>query len=137
MAHWRHGEGMGEGMGESKGENDMTVIYHNPRCSKSRAALALLQENDIALTIVRYLDDPPDAATLADIAQKLKCSMRDIIRSGEARYRELGLDVRELSDAELCEVVAANPQLLERPIVVCGDKAAVGRPPENVLAVIK
>lgn len=112
------------------------TIYHNPRCSKSRATLALLQARGVEPTVVRYLESPPDAALLQSITGKLGCSIRDIIRTGEDVYRELGLEDKTLSEAALNDIVAANPKLLQRPIVINGERAAIGRPPENVLAIL-
>lgn len=114
----------------------MTTIYHNPRCSKSRATLALLQARGIAPDIVRYLDTPPDAALLKSLTGKLGCSIRDLMRTGEAAYRELNLRDKTLSEDALIDIVAAHPQLLQRPIVVHGQRAAIGRPPENVLEIL-
>lgn len=114
----------------------MTTIYHNPRCSKSRATLALLQEHGVEPTVVRYLDAPPDAAALRAITGMLGCSIRDIIRTGEDAYRELNLADKTLTEAALIDIVAANPKLLQRPIVINGDRAAIGRPPQNVLAIL-
>ena len=114
----------------------MTTLYHNPRCSKSRATLALLRENGVEPDIVNYLNNPPDAAALRDITAMLGCSVRDIVRSGEAVYRELGLADNAPSEDALFDIIAANPRLLERPIVVHDGKAAVGRPPENVLSIL-
>lgn len=114
----------------------MTVIYHNPRCSKSRATLELLQQQAIEPDIVLYLNDMPDHQTLADITAKLDCSISDIIRTGESVYKELDLANQQLSESDLIDIVVKNPILLERPIVVNGDRAAVGRPPENVLSIL-
>lgn len=114
----------------------MTVIYHNPRCSKSRATLALLREHGVEPTVVRYLDTPPDADQLRAITVMLGCAIRDIIRSGEDAYRELNLDDNTLSDDALIDSIAAHPKLLQRPIVIHGKRAAIGRPPENVLAIL-
>jgi len=114
----------------------MTVIYHNPRCSKSRATLALLRENGVEPDIVKYLDAPPDAAQLKAITGKLNCSIRDILRSGESIYRELGIQDSAPAEDALIDIVAAHPQLLQRPIVIHGKRAAIGRPPENVLAIL-
>ena len=113
-----------------------TIIYHNPRCSKSRAVLKLLQEHHVEATVIRYLDTPPDANRLREIVAMLGCSVRDIIRRGETIYRELGVADKSLSEDALLDIVVANPKLLERPIVVRGDRAVVGRPPENVLALL-
>ncbi len=114
----------------------MTTIYHNPRCSKSRATLALLHEQGIQPEIVLYLEQPPDADTLTSITMQLGCSIHDIIRRGEDIYAELGLADTALSEAALIDTVVRHPKLLERPIVVKNGKAAVGRPPQNVLSIL-
>ena len=111
-------------------------IFHNPRCSKSRATLALLQEQGLEPEIRLYLEDPPDAAELKSILKKLGRSPRELIRKGEAEYRELGLSDESLSDEKLIAAMAANPRLIERPIVLAHGKAAVGRPPESVLDIL-
>ena len=108
------------------------VIYHNPRCTKSRQTLALLQERGIEPEIVRYLDEPPGAATLQSIAAKLGASPREMMRVKEAAYKELGLKAVD-DDAALFRAMADNPILIERSIVVNGDRAAIGRPPEAVV----
>ena len=112
------------------------TIYHNPRCSKSRQTLALLEENGVGPEIVEYLKTPPSAAELKRVLKKLGLSPRDIVRKGEAVYTELGLKDKDVSDDELIALMAANPILIERPIVVSGDKAALGRPPDAVLKII-
>jgi arsenate reductase len=115
----------------------MTVtIYHNPRCSKSRATLALLEARGLKPEIVEYLKTPPSAAELKAILRKLGLGPRDLLRAGEPLYAELGLKARKLDDEALVALMAANPVLIERPIVVAGGKAAIGRPPENVLAIL-
>ena len=114
----------------------MTTIYHNPRCSKSRATLELLREQGIDPEIVLYLEDTPDAQTVKEITELLGCSIESIMRKGETLYRELDIAQKTLSESELIDVVVANPILLERPIVVNGNRAAVGRPPENVLSIL-
>ena len=115
----------------------MTVtIYHNPRCSKSRQTLALLQERGVTPTVVEYLKTPPDAATLGDILAKLGYPPRQLMRVKEAVYRELGLGDESRSDADLIQAMVDNPILIERPIVLAGDRAALGRPPEAVLAIL-
>jgi len=114
----------------------MTVIYHNPRCSKSRATLALLRERGVEPDIVRYLESPPSADRLRAIAGMLDCAMRDLIRTSEDAYRELNLNDNTLSDAALADLIAAHPKLLQRPIVIHGERAAIGRPPQNVLAIL-
>src|SRR3546814_4420176 len=111
------------------------TIYHNPRCSKSRETLALLQDRGIAPTIVEYLNDTPDAKTLDALLKKLKIEPRELMRRKEAPYRELGLDDPGLSRAALIAAMVEHPTLIERPIVVSGAKAALGRPPETVLEI--
>ncbi len=115
----------------------MTVtIYHNPRCSKSRATLALLEARGIKPKIVDYLKTPPSAAELNAILRKLGLKPRDILRTSETVYGELELKTRRLDDDALIAVMVKNPILIERPIVVAGNRAVVGRPPENVLAIL-
>jgi len=116
----------------------MTItIYHNARCGKSRDTLALLKEKGIDPAVVAYLDTPPDAATLHALLQKLAfADARALMRKGEAEYKALNLADQSLSQDALIDVMVANPKLIERPIVVNGDKAALGRPPENVLAIL-
>jgi arsenate reductase len=112
------------------------TIYHNPRCSKSRQTLALLEEHGVKPKVVEYLNRPPSADELKRILKKLGLEPRDLLRTGEARYAELGLEDRALDDDALIKLMVANPLLIERPIVVSGDKAAIGRPPENELAIL-
>ena len=112
------------------------TIFHNPRCSKSRATLALLHEKGLEPEIRLYLEDPPDAGELASILQKLGRTPRELIRKGEAEYRELGLGDPDLSDQQLIGAMAKKPRLIERPIVLANGKAAVGRPPESVLEIL-
>ena len=115
----------------------MTVtIYHNPRCSKSRATLHLLEERGLKPNIVDYLKSPPSATDLKAILQKLGLKPRDLLRKGEPRYAELDLKGRQLDDEALIALLVANPILIERPIVVVGGKAAIGRPPEAVLEIL-
>ena len=112
------------------------TIYHNPRCSKSRATLKLLEERGIVPAIVEYLKTPPDAATLDKLLTELGLEPRDLIRRKEAPYRENGLDDEGLTREALIAAMVANPILIERPIVVAGGKAALGRPPEAVLDIL-
>ena len=112
------------------------TIYHNPRCSKSRAALQLLRERGIEPEIVDYLQSPPDEDTLADLLARLRMSPRELMRTQEKPYRELGLDAADASDETLIAAMVRHPILIERPIVVAGRKAVVGRPPERVLEVL-
>jgi arsenate reductase len=113
------------------------VIYHNPRCGKSRQTLDLLRQHGIEPTIVEYLKTPPDAQALTDILGLLSMEPRELMRKNEAVYRDLGLDDPDLSRAALIEAMTANPILIERPIVLANGKAALGRPPENVLSILK
>ncbi|MBR9972505.1 arsenate reductase (glutaredoxin) [Magnetospirillum sulfuroxidans] len=113
--------------------NDVT-IYHNPRCSKSRETLKLLQDNGVAPVVIEYLKTPPSVAELTAILAKLGKSAPDIVRKKEAD--EAGIDVKALSEAALIAALAAHPAAIERPIVIKGDKAALGRPPESVLAIL-
>jgi len=111
------------------------TIYHNPRCSKSRQALELLKEKSIEPEVVEYLKTPPNAAELKDILSKLGLSPDELMRKKEAIYKELGL--AGVSDEnELITAMVNNPKLIERPIVIKGDKAAIGRPPESVLDIL-
>lgn len=112
------------------------TIYHNPRCSKSRQALALLQEQGIEPKVVEYLKDTPDAATLDRILQQLKMTPRELMRRKEAPYKDLGLDDPALGRNALIAAMVENPILIERPIVVKGAKVALGRPPESVLEIL-
>lgn len=114
---------------------DLT-LYHNPRCSKSRSALQLLEERGLTPSIVRYLDTPLNAAQLQALLSKLAISPRQLLRTGEDEYKTLGLDDPQLSDAQLIDAMVSQPKLIERPILVVGDKAIVGRPPEKVLEIL-
>lgn len=108
------------------------TIYHNPRCSKSRQALALLEEGGQAPQVIKYLDAPPDAQTLDKLLTQLGLEPQEIMRTGEDRYAELGLKGQQLSRQAAIQVLVENPILIERPIVVVGDRAVVARPPERV-----
>lgn len=114
----------------------MTKIYHNPRCSKSRETLQLLQDKGIEPEIILYLDTPPDAKTLQALLKKLGKKPRELMRTKEAEYKAQGLNNPDLCDAELIAAMIATPKLIERPIVVNGSKAALGRPPEQVLEIL-
>jgi arsenate reductase (glutaredoxin) len=115
----------------------MTVtMYHNPRCSKSRQALKLLQDQGVAPRIVEYLKTPPDAKTLKTILQKLGMEPRALMRRKEAPYKALKLDDPALGEDALIDSMVANPVLIERPIVLANGKAALGRPPEKVLEIL-
>jgi arsenate reductase len=112
------------------------TIYHNPRCSKSRQTLALLQDQGIEPEVVEYLNDTPDAKTLDDILKKLDMEPRELMRRKEAPYKELSLDDPGLSRQALIAAMVEHPILIERPIVLKGKKAALGRPPEKVLEIL-
>lgn len=110
------------------------TIYHNPRCSKSRETLKLIEDKGIAPRVVEYLKTPPSAAELAAILAALGKTPAEIVRKKEAA--EAGIDPAALDDAALIAAMVANPAIIERPIVVNGAKAALGRPPESVLAIL-
>ena len=110
-----------------------TTIWHNPRCSKSRATLQLLEGNDFDINIVLYLDTPPSADELTATLKLLNMDVRDIIRKGEGAYAENNLGNQDLGNEQVVDILINNPILIERPIVMRGDKATIGRPPENVL----
>jgi arsenate reductase len=112
------------------------TIYHNPRCSKSRATLALLEERSIELNIVHYLDNPPSVAEITDILKKLGKEPREAMRKGEEPYKARNLGDDSISRDALIEAMAQEPILIERPIVVKGAKARIGRPPESVLEIL-
>ena len=115
----------------------MTIrIFHNPRCSKSRATLALLQERGIEPEITLYLESPPDAGELRSILQKLGLTARELMRKGEAEYREQNLADESLTEDELITAMVASPRLIERPIVLANDRAAIGRPLESVIEIL-
>lgn len=111
-------------------------IYHNPRCSKSRAALALLEAHGVETQIVEYLKTPPSASELRDLLAKLGLPARDLVRRGEPDFKANGTRL-DAPEAELVELMAAHPILIERPIVVVGDRARIGRPPERVLELLQ
>ena len=112
------------------------IIYHNPRCSKSRQTLALLRENGIEPTIVEYLKSPLSPDEIQEIYTKLGDDSNRIIRVKEALFKQLGLRGKALGASETCEILSAHPKLIERPIVVSGERAVLGRPPENVLSLL-
>ena len=115
---------------------DNITIYYNPRCSKSRATLELLQSMGHQPAVIEYLDTPPDAATLAAILDMLGLEPRELMRTDEPEYTAAGLDDPALGRAELIAAMIEHPRLIQRPIVVTGGKAALGRPPENVLEIL-
>ena len=111
-------------------------IYHNPECSKSRAALALLEENDVDPQIIYYMETPPSIDEIKSLLAKLDLKLLDIIRRSEDDFDELGLDDETLSEEIILDLLQKHPQLLQRPIVVKGDNAIIARPPEDVLTLI-
>jgi arsenate reductase (glutaredoxin) len=115
----------------------MTVrIYHNNRCSKSRATLALLEAQGQVCEVINYLDTPPSSAELTQLLDMLGMTPRELMRKSEPEYSELGLDDPSLDDTALIAALASHPRLIERPIVVAHGKAAIGRPPEAVLSIL-
>ena len=114
---------------------DLT-LYHNPRCSKSRGALELLEARGLTPTVVRYLDEPLDAAQIQGLLKKLGLSARQLLRTGEEDYKTLHLADASLSEEQLIAAIAAHPKLMERPILEVGDKAVIGRPPEQILELL-
>jgi arsenate reductase len=111
-------------------------IYHNPRCSKSRQALQLLEERGVHPGIVLYMERPPTVAELRSLLKKLGIGARALLRRGEPEYAERNLADPALDDAALIDAMVACPRLIERPIVVRGERAVLGRPPENVLELL-
>jgi arsenate reductase len=112
------------------------IIYHNARCSKSRAALKLLRERGIEPRIVEYLKEPPDEDELSRILGMLGMGPQELIRTGEDAYLEFDVATKKNNPRELIREMIAHPILIERPIVVCGNKARIGRPPENILEIL-
>jgi len=113
------------------------TLYHNPRCSKSRETLNLLQERGIEPEIREYLQDVPSAEELGELLQKLGIGARDLLRKKEAEYKEAGLDDTSLDDAAVIDAMTRYPKLIERPILINGDRARIGRPPESVLEILE
>lgn len=112
------------------------TIYHNTRCSKSRATLQILEEKNIEPVVVEYLKTPPDAKTLDDLLAKLGMDPRDLMRKQEDEYKENHLDDESLSREDLIAAMIKFPKLIERPIVVANNKVVIGRPPEKVLDIL-
>ncbi|VUD51348.1 Arsenate reductase [Thalassocella blandensis] len=115
--------------------NDIT-IYHNPRCSKSRETLAIIEAKGVSPEIVLYLESPPSKTQLKTILKKLGISARDLLRKGEDAYKAEGLSDPNLKDDQLIDAMIKFPKLIERPIVIAGERAVLGRPPENVNALL-
>ncbi len=116
--------------------SESTIIYHNPRCSKSRAAMELLTEKGIEVEVVKYLDTPPDKETLEKILDMLNMEPRDLMRKGESEYKDNNLADANLSKNELIDAMLKFPRLIERPIVIKNGKAAIGRPLENIINIL-
>ncbi len=114
---------------------DLT-LYHNPRCSKSRGALELLEARGLTPNVVRYLETPLNAAQIKALLGKLGISARQLLRTGEDEFKMLQLADESLSEAQLIDAIAQHPKLMERPILEVGDKAVIGRPPENILELL-
>lgn len=114
----------------------MLKIYHNPRCSKSRQTLALLQQKGLDVEVIEYLKKAPSTAELTQIIAALNISPRELLRSKESEYRQAGLDNKQLTNGEIIAKMVQFPKVIERPIVVNGKQAAIGRPPESVLDIL-
>ncbi|GGI88435.1 arsenate reductase (glutaredoxin) [Shewanella gelidii] len=112
------------------------TIYHNPRCSKSRQTLALLEEHNCEIQIIEYLKQPATFGELQQILTLLNKAPRDIMRTKETEYKDLGLNNSDTTEQALIEAMVTTPKLMERPIVLANNKAAIGRPPESVLDII-
>ncbi|HEX5050066.1 MAG TPA: arsenate reductase (glutaredoxin) [Gammaproteobacteria bacterium] len=112
-------------------------IYHNPRCSKSRATLALLEERGVTLEIVEYLREPPSRATLARLLDELGDAASELVRTSEPEYAELARRHPQPTRDQLLDLLVAHPHLMQRPIVEVGKRAAIGRPPERVLDLLR
>jgi arsenate reductase len=116
----------------------MTVtIWHNPRCSKSRQTLQLIRDQHVEPEVIEYLKTPPSAEELEDVLEKLGMKPRELMRSKEALYEELSLGDPSLTREHLIQAMVDNPVLIERPVVLCGNRAVLGRPPENVLELLE
>ena len=111
---------------------DEIKVYQKPTCSKCREALKILREEGVSFEAINYYEKPLDAGQLRDLIGKLGISPRDLLRKGEQVYRELEIGKRELTDDQLIELMARHPDLIQRPIVVRGDRAVLARPPENL-----
>jgi len=112
------------------------TLYHNPRCSKSRTALQLLNEHGVNVNVIKYLETPPGEAELLKLLDLLGKEAANVLRTGEAEFRELALEGRDLQRAETATLLNTYPRLLQRPIAVCGTNAVIGRPPERVLEIL-
>ncbi|MEA1879608.1 MAG: arsenate reductase (glutaredoxin) [Campylobacterota bacterium] len=112
-----------------------TIIWHNPRCSKSRNAVALLEEKEVEAEVVKYLDTPPSRQELIEVLDMLEMSARGLMRTKEDIYKDLG--IKDINDEDmLINLMVANPKLIERPVVIRDGRAAIGRPIENIVALL-
>ncbi|VAW91358.1 Uncharacterized protein YfgD, not an arsenate reductase [hydrothermal vent metagenome] len=111
-------------------------IYHNPRCSKSRETLALLEEKGTPTEVIEYLKTPPDETTLKTIIESLGIKAMQLVRSHEDEFKQAGLDNEGVTEDEIIKAMVKYPKLIERPIVVNGNKVVIGRPPKNILTII-
>lgn len=116
--------------------DEKLIIYHNPRCSKSRETLKILQDNNRQAEVIEYLHEPPNKQDLAKIIKMLGISPRQLLRTTEPEYKDAGLDDESISDEHITAAICRNPVLLQRPIVIQGNKAIIGRPPSKVLEII-
>ncbi len=116
--------------------SDLTTIYHNPRCSKSRAAMELLTEKGMQLEVVKYLDTPPDRESMEELLNMLGLEPRELMRKGESEYKDNNLDDANLSRDQLIDAMLKFPKLIERPIVIKDGKAAIGRPIQNIIDIL-
>lgn len=127
---------MATSTGETQPQMTELTLYHNPRCSKSRAALELLEARGLKPEIVRYLDTPLSTSELKELLNKLGLTARQLLRTGEDEYKTLELADAGQEEAQLIAAMVEHPKLIERPILVAGDKAIIGRPPEKVLEIL-
>ncbi len=127
---------MATSTGETQPQMTELTLYHNPRCSKSRAALELLEARGLKPEIVRYLDSPLSTSELKELLNKLGLTARQLLRTGEDEYKTLELADAGLKEAQLIAAMVEHPKLIERPILVAGNKAIIGRPPEKVLEIL-
>lgn len=114
----------------------MLKIYHNPRCSKSREAVALLEQNGLPFDTIEYLKTPPTEQELTELLKKLGIGARELLRTKETEYLELKLDNPRLTEQQLISAMVTHPKLIERPIVINGTKAAIGRPVSNISEIL-
>jgi arsenate reductase len=116
--------------------NASLVIYHNPRCSKSRETLHILENSNLSPTIIEYLENPPTQQELKKIIAMLGLPARDLVRTTEQVYEDAGIDMDAMSEDEIIAAICQHPALLQRPIVVAGNRAIIGRPPARVMEII-